>query len=247
MINIPRKQRKATLHINGQIVPSLGGKVTIYYQNEKECYEFESDILSIFLAYENDAHVYIAAKYICVNHDVRERLRELNTILSIFTADKIDMWIQEYDNKIVTVDKKAIRRLKKQKSSLIYWIEEINKLDAIQNHFGIHFYLLPINNPHESSILYNNVDIVYDSINMRPNMFAKGDRSKLFNNIVIDKPYKMKEDDTDFLEDKEIKIHNYLFIPHEVFIMPAKMLQRGKRNVSIEFCVTFIAQKIIEN
>ena len=238
MISIPRKSRPATIYIDNQIVPTLCGEVTVYYQNEKEMYSFENDIFTLDLAYENDRLVYVAAGYKCVNTDAELRIHELKTVLSILAAKKISIWIQEYDNKTLTVEKAAMRFLQKEKQNIIHWIEEVNKIAEIQKYYGIKIYLNHLENGEETINLYRNVDIVYDGIKMQSNIVTEIDRNILEQDITISEPLQIIDPQWK-QEEMGLTIHNHHFIPNELYLLPVRIKQRGKRMHQLHFCVTF--------
>lgn len=238
MINIPRKSRQATIHINDHIIPILNGEVTIYYQNEKERYEFSSDILSFHLCYQNDTLVYISAMYSCRNQDVDLRLQELETIKKIYQASTISIWIQDYDDKILKIHSKASKVLRKALSQVLYWIDEINKLKEIEKYYKIDFCLDPIDNPEDSFSLYHNVDIIYKGIKMQSNYLVDFDRTQLSEDVEFSKPC-IIEDGLKLLDVGNLKIHNYVFIPDKVFLMPTRIKKKGKRIIRIDACVVF--------
>lgn len=189
MISIPRKTRFAALYIENQVVPILSGKVTIYYQNEKEMYSFESDIFTLDLAYENENLVYTAAGYKCVNTDAEKRLRELQIVFNVLSTKKISIWIKEYNDKVLTVEKMALRFLQKEKQNVSHWIEEIKKINEIQKHYGVQIYLDRLENGEETINLYRNVDIVYNGIRMQSSIVAEIDRHVFRQDIDISEPF----------------------------------------------------------
>lgn len=239
MISIPRKTRPATLYIDNQVIPTLSGEVTIYYQNEKEMYSFTSDIFSLDLAYENDNLVYVAAGYKCVNTDAELRIHELQKVLSVLSAKKISVWVKEYNDKVLIVEKAAIRSLQKEKQNVVHWIDEVEKISEIQKHYGIYIYLDRLENGEETINLYRNVDIVYDGIKMQSNIVTQIDRHVLKQDIEVSEPFKIIDPQWQ-QEEMALTIHNHTFIPSELYLLPVKISQRGKRMHPLRFCVTFV-------
>ena len=238
MISIPRKTRSAALYIENQVLPILSGEVTIYYQNEKEMYSFESDIFTLDLAYENDSLVYIAAGYKCVNTDAEKRLHELQIVFNVLSTKKISIWIKEYNDQVLTVEKMALRFLQKEKQNVSHWIEEIKKINEIQKYYGVQIYLDRLENGEETINLYRNVDIVYNGIRMQSNVVAEIDRHVFKQDIDIPEPFKITDPQWN-PQNMAITIHNHKFIPSELYLLPVKIIQRGKRMHQLQFCATF--------
>lgn len=242
MIHIPRKVRKASLHIDSSIMPIVEGDVTMYYQDNRETFDFVNDNFIMHLAYENDELVYSEAGYICVHTNVEKRLRELNCVQKIFQAKSLKVWIHDDGNRVLNLDKNALIYLREENKSIERWIEEIGKLKALQNYYDIEFFLKELSPGEETTSLYQNVDIVYRGITMQANMLAEIDRTLLEEDINISEPLSL---DYQYNQKKleKVRIHNYVFIPDEIYLLPISILQKGRKKRQLEYSVRFIAQK----
>ena len=133
----------------------------------------------------------------------------------------------------------AMRFLQIDKQNVSHWIEEIGKINEIQKHYGIQIYLDRLENGEETINLYRNVDIVYDGIKMQSNIVAVIDRHVFKQDIDISEPFKITDPQWN-PENMAITIHNHKFIPSELYLLPVKITQKGKRMHQLQFCATFV-------
>lgn len=229
---------RSILYINNHVLPILSGEITIYYQEENEAYYFESDIFKLELAYNNDILGYIAASYACINTNAELRINELQTILKVFSANRISICISEYNDKKLIVDKESLSQFQIEKHKISQWIERIKKIDEIQKYYGIQIHLGPLKSGEETVNLYRNVDMVYDGIKMQSNIVTEIDRNNLKHDIDVSEPLKIPDPEWD-KEEITLIIHNHKFVANEMFLLPVKIQQKGKRMRQLKFCLTF--------
>ena len=112
----------------------------------------------------------------------------------------------------------------------------------MQNYYDIEFFLKELSPGEETTSLYQNVDIVYRGITMQANMLAEIDRTLLEEDINISEPLSL---DYQYNQKKleKVRIHNYVFIPNEIYLLPISLLQKGRKKRQLEYSVRFIAQK----
>jgi hypothetical protein len=148
----------------------------------------------------------------------------------LFQAKKIRL---EHDNKTIELSL-TIFNIKEQQNLVQYWLDCMNQITAIEEYFDIKFVLYPVKSVEESELLYRHIAAVYKSITKERNITFCKEGEKCFKNLKLTEPITLPVGEPFNL--KSIKIHNYMFKPTKMNLIPQK------RNLVIS--VEFVPEKI---
>ena len=112
--------------------------------------------------------------------------------------------------------------------------DKMDQLKTIEEYYDIDFSLRPNLSMKETSELYNAVDVVYNGIAKKRNIYFAEDAEKIFAEIGITDTITLNCFDlrTDWIG---VDIHNYRFVPNMISFIP-------KENCKIDISVEFSAE-----
>ena len=240
---LPRKKVKAQLYLDGDIMPTILGEVTLFYRENNEKIEFNSGYLNLIFVFVDGFPIEVEASYSVQDIQVQQRLTHLQNVLRVYDAKNI--LIRLDDSCTYKIDLRRFKQWKtgkdiaKNKRITAFWICEMNKLKAIQEAYDISFKLKPLHGWDEVEKLYFAVDCVYAGIMSMRNGFLEISYPDInARKIKIDKPFLVDEGD---LPLPDVVIHNYVFRPNTSIILPCTLEKRKAKNgiVRIGVCCNY--------
>ena len=237
MIDIPRRFIKAELYVNNELLPTMQGEMVIFYRNEIERYEFNGDNVYLPLAYSEGKLAYIGFGYEVLDLYADQRLKKLQKIQKLVNAKKIEIILQDDKKQRITISSQELKKVTQQDISVDYWIEEMKKIQEIEKHFGTRIKLKTLKTPEETEETYRAVDVVYSGMQMKPNICFQIDCSKLDDDIDLQEPLLITSGDKTQLPC--ITIHECVFTPQQVYLLPTCISKGEKKKECILFSVQY--------
>lgn len=225
MLDIPREIQEAYLHLDGCICAYQTGKLTHSYWNDIDRYVFENEYIEILLEYSDSDLKVFEMGYHVLDKKVSERLQHFDIVRKCLDAKKFAIVINDVNHTVFTCEIGRSRKLwksrKDTKKMVEYWINELQKLRAIEEYYNLTFDLEWIQGMENLAELYTAVDIVYDGISMNQNCVFRmpGDYSE--DDIVIDQPTIFQ--DTGKIDLPVKWIHGISFVPEKTLFLPGTL------------------------
>lgn len=166
MFQVPRDVFKTKIYLNNDIAPYFIGEATHFYWDIYDRYLFENDFVNIVLTCQNNEPIGVDIGYSVLDKSVSDRLYKLGLVQKCLDSKKIIFEIESQGIKTICNDNKKYRWMPQTESFrelLKAWIDEMKKMECIQEYFDIEFELAPLYGEQINEV-YDSVDIIYDSI-----------------------------------------------------------------------------------
>lgn len=233
MINIPRYSEKALLYTDNSIFPCMKGEVCTFYRDEVMRYDFQNDYVLLSIIYICDIPSEIVFGYKVLDMSAKMRLQKFHIIKKLFSAKRMKISF----SKDIVLKNKEISIIREKEIEVDYWIQEMKKILAIEDYYGIGIKLKPIDTPEESFEVYQNIDIIYSGIKMQPNFASKIQLKEFDIDMEIDEPVLLSSDKK--LNVPDISIHGISFTPQRVYLVPMHIAKSTEGLVEFHYCFQY--------
>lgn len=223
------------LFIDGKVVPFTSGTISYYDLPGLNRIVFENDYLLFDFLCMNHRVVSIKTGFHVQNCYVSTRVHHLMRAKEANNSDKITIK-NKTGEVIVDLDIKVFTKESAyciaQEGILDYWLKRMDQLKTIEEYYGIEFFLRPGLNAEETDELYNTVDIVYNGIAKRRNIFFEDEAEDFFEKNAPKEDTTIDCKEMKKMEWMDLEIHNYRFIPDRISFIH----KDGKKlDISVEF------------
>ena len=230
MYGIPRLSVDASILINKNVMPIFKGIVKVYYWNDYETYIFRNEYIDLFVEYKGKRIKDFWFGYHVHDNTVYERIVHLNMVKSIFDASEIKIC---FNDRVISIKSsiKIVKQHNLETGELVsFFIDEMKKMKAIEDCYGISFALSVVNGMENINELNNSVDFVYDGIEGNANCEKLFRGGTLEEDVVISEPI--------FLEEGDIplpirKIYQYEFKPSITMLLPGVIKLKNSKTDEI--------------
>lgn len=224
MFDIPRGVSSSMIYLDDSMIPYMRGDVYQYYRDDLERLSFQNDYLEVNVLLSNDEIAYVSVFFHVLDYHASERIHNLQRIEKLLQAKKIRL---KHDEKIIEIplDK---TKMEEQLDLVQYWLTCMNQIITIEEYFDIKLILHPIESIEESEELYRYIDAVYKSITKERNITFCDEGEKFFRSLKLTEPVTVPVEPFNL---ESIKIHNYMFKPTKMNLIPDKK----KLAISVEF------------
>ena len=232
------KTEDAFLFIDGSLIPAMNGTVTLYRFLNIRHIIFENYNLFFDFLYTADEIISLLAGFHVQNIQVSTRAYNLLRVKKAFKAKTVTIKSKSGDVLVDNLDVNSFINKSTyciaQEGILDYWLDKMDQLKTIEEYYDIDFSLRPNLSMKETSELYNAVDVVYNGIAKKRNIYFAEDAEKIFAEIGITDTITLNCFDlrTDWIG---VDIHNYRFVPNMISFIP-------KENCKIDISVEFSAE-----
>lgn len=230
------RSEDALLFLDGNLVPLMNGTVSLYRFLNVHHIIFENNILFIDFLFTDKTAISVLTGFHVQDYHVSTRTYNLSRVKKAFDAGTYTIKTKEGD---VLVDNMDVDRFMneseyciEQEGVLDYWLNRMNQLKTIEEYYGIEFLLRPGLSAEETSELYNAVDVVFDGIAKRRNIFFCDEAEKLFAEIGATETITLNCSDLAKIEWTSLLIHNYRFVPNKISFIPR---ENDNIDISVEF------------
>ena len=235
MIDMPRRRLKASICIDNHLFTLIQGQVDVFYCNEIERFQFSGDDVILNLALSDGELVYIGFGYEVLELYADQRLSKFQAIKQLVCAHAIKLVVQD---RVIEVTNRGLEAFHQQISTIEYWMDEMRKIQEIEKFFGIRIRLNEIKTLEASEETYRAIDVVFSGIHMKTNICSRVDRTKLDSRVEeIEDPLLIASGDKIGLPC--ISIHEHIFSPHRLYLMPFQNTQIDENSVIIEYSVQY--------
>lgn len=251
MLGIPRDTYDATIYVDLDCFSSFSGSVIHYFRDQVDIYAFYNECVDLQINCVNSKIVGYFLTYHVQCSDAKERESILKKVRRVFRAETILLKIEGLcDKEIHTSD---YTNAQDSSSSLElyridYWIDEMRKIQEIENKYGIMIELKPFDDFESSIKLYEAVDNVYRGLIRERNCTVFFPPNKdASEDIEIDEIIPFGSGDISL---PTLSIHGVLFYPKESYILPTTIKMSFWKNNTIEVpacCVYGVEDKVVES
>jgi len=242
---VPRKSVEGYLYLNDCKMAFDKVEITVYYWDAFEKYVIEGTYYYLLILLCDKEIAGIKIGYTLCFPDVTERLYGFRKASKVVNSERIKLLLQD-ENRTVEVDTTFIGEERIQQIEMTdYWIEQMEKIAAIENYYKIKF-RLPKKATEED---YFSINILYESIKkiayaVLPALPLVKEMFK--NSIVIDNEYLISDGATY----EHLNIFGYHFEPKAVYVMQTTLIWKRKMKAwetkegGVPVRVEFICYKI---
>ena len=235
MIGIPRSSEKALLYIDDNVFPCAFGNVYTYYCNELLRYEFENEYTLISILYLNNKPCELAFGYKVLDTFAKMRFQKFLTLKKMMNAHSIKIYISN-DKKII-LGKKELSVIRNKEIEINYWMREMEKIQEIEEYYGISMKLKAIDTTEKSVEVYKNIDTIYSGIKLQPNYECQIYINEFDIDIEIDQPLLLSSDTN--INVPDILIHEITFTPKRLYLMPMRIVKKEDDLVKFHYCIQY--------
>lgn len=234
----------ALLFLDGNLVPLMNGTVSLYTFLNVQHIIFENNILFIDFLFTKNTAISVLSGFHVQDYRVSTRTYNLSRVKKAFDARTFTIKTKKGD---VLVDNIDVYRFMnesdyciEQEGIIDYWLNRMDQLKTIEEYYGIEFLLKPGLSAEETSELYYAVDVVFDGIAKKRNIFFCDEAEKLFAEIGATETITLNCSDLTKMEWTSLAIHNFIFVPNKISFIP-------RENDNIDISVEFSAENEEEN
>lgn len=223
------------LYIDGKVIPFTSGVISYYDLPGLHRIVFENDYLLFDFLCMNNVVVGFQNGFHVQDCYVSNRVHHLMRTKEVFNAEKITIKTKD-GTLIIDLDIKIFLKESAyciaQEGILDHWLKKMEQLKTIEEYYGIEFFLRSGLNAEETDELYNTVEIVYDGIAKRRNIFFEDEAEAFFENNAPKEDITIECKDMKKMKWMDLEIHNYRFSPDRISFTH----KDGKKlNISVEF------------
>ncbi|MBC8612322.1 hypothetical protein H8739_01105 [Blautia faecis] len=249
MYEIPRETVEAELYIDENIFPYQKGKVTHNYWKDNDLYLYESEYIDILFEFSKNVLKNFEMGYHVLDNCVTERLESFKKVEKCMNAKNFSFVLNNGNKQNMLSchigrSKKIWKSREAIKEKMKMWVEELEKMRALEEYYGLSFKLEHLSGAEHIAELYTAVDYVYDGISMNQNCVFRMPGGLFNEDIIIEQPTIFQENTLIDLPSRWI--HGFEFIPDKTAILPGTLAFKNTTKEDIvvaDMCCLYRVEK----
>lgn len=217
----PREFYQADLFINERTHPLMSGEVAVFYWEDKERFQFDSDDITLEIEFQYDTLFMFNINYKGTEKQVNERILGMNKAIELFDADSITLKFKEYAKKNIFIRFKKLQGLKTQLRTSRKRLEPslllLKMLRSIEEYYEIKFELRDPTNELEMEKMVEGIHSIYNGTCLGQNCSLPLKKALLDDLLIDDCPVLFNDGLSKF---ENRFLYGVEFEPFRLYILP---------------------------
>lgn len=216
---------------------------------DNDLYLYESEYIDILFEFSKNVLKNFEMGYHVLDNCVTERLESFKKVEKCMNAKNFSFVLNNGNKQNMLSchigrSKKIWKSREAIKEKMKMWVEELEKMRALEEYYGLSFKLEHLSGAEHIAELYTAVDYVYDGISMNQNCVFRMPGGLFNEDIIIEQPTIFQENTLIDLPSRWI--HGFEFIPDKTAILPGTLAFKNTTKEDIvvaDMCCLYRVEK----